>query len=50
MALMREYFPDYTDYSLRLPGYWAHVEARVLGDAEAGQQVWEDVIKGPLGR
>ena len=49
-ALMQEYFPDYMDYSLRLAGYWAHVEAQVLGDADAGQQVWEDVIKGPLGR
>jgi hypothetical protein len=48
--LMGSYFPDYADRSLRLPGYWAHVEAVALGDAAAARAVWEGVLKGPLGR
>lgn len=48
--LMAQYFPDYADRSLRLPGYWARVEARVLKDPEAARAVWEGALKGPLGR
>jgi hypothetical protein len=48
--LMAQYFPDYADKALRLPGYWAHVEAFVLRDAAAARGVWEGVVKGLLGR
>jgi hypothetical protein len=48
--LMASYFPDYTDRALRLPGYWAHVEAVVLKDAAAARAVWEGVLKSSLSR
>jgi hypothetical protein len=48
--LMAQYFPDYHDRGLRLAGYWAHVEANVVGDAAAARAVWEAVLKGPMGR
>lgn len=36
--------------SLSLPGYWTHCEGRLAGDAAAAAEVWEAVLKGPLGR
>jgi hypothetical protein len=48
--LMGQYFPDLLDRSLRLPAYWAHVEGHLLGDLAAMRAVWEDTVKGPLGR
>ncbi|KAI8465892.1 MAG: hypothetical protein J3K34DRAFT_452483 [Monoraphidium minutum] len=50
VGLMAQYFPDYVDRALRLPGYWAHAEAFVLRDAGAAREVWEAALKGPLGR
>jgi hypothetical protein len=47
---MAQYFADTVDRSLRLPGYWAHVEGLVLGDLAAMRAVWEETVKGPLGR
>ncbi|KAF6257164.1 hypothetical protein COO60DRAFT_1271527 [Scenedesmus sp. NREL 46B-D3] len=47
---MAQYFADAVDRSLRLPGYWAHVEGLVLGDCAAMRAVWEETVKGPLGR
>jgi hypothetical protein len=47
---MAQYFADAVDRSLRLPGYWAHVEGFVLGDLAAMRAVWEETVKGPLGR
>ena len=48
--LLAAYFPAHADRSLRLPAYWAHCEAHVLGDTAGARRVWEDVVKGPLGR
>ena len=48
--LMAAYFPDFADRALRLPAYWAHCEAFVVGDAPAARAVWEAVLKGPLAR
>ncbi|KAF8058134.1 sart3 [Scenedesmus sp. PABB004] len=42
--------PDAPDRALRLPGYWAHCEGALLGDRGAMRAVWEDTVKGPLGR
>jgi hypothetical protein len=50
VELMGSNFPEYLDRTFRLPGYWAHCEAHVLGDVGAAEGVWEDVLKGPLGR
>ncbi|WIA33569.1 hypothetical protein OEZ86_006693 [Tetradesmus obliquus] len=47
---MAQYFADSVDRSLRLPGYWGHVEGAVLGDLAAMRAVWEEAVKGPLGR
>jgi hypothetical protein len=48
---MAQYFADtFVDRTLRLPGYWAHVEGLVLGDLAAMRAVWEETVKGPLGR
>ena len=47
---MTQYFPDYVDRSLTLPAYCAHVEGVLLGDLVAMRQVWEDTVKGQLGR
>lgn len=47
---MGQYFPDFIDRSLRLIGYWSHVEVYVLGDVAAARQVWEAAVKGALGR
>jgi hypothetical protein len=33
-----------------LSGYWAHVEGLVLGVLAAMRAVWEETVKGPLGR
>lgn len=44
------FFPDLVDRSLRLPGYAAHVEGRLLGDLGGMRAVWEEAVKGPLGR
>jgi hypothetical protein len=48
--LLATYFPGQLDSGLVLPGYWSHVEARLLGDMKAARAVWEAVLKGPLGR
>eukprot|EP00879_Flechtneria_rotunda_P028124 GHRR01030203.1.p1 GENE.GHRR01030203.1~~GHRR01030203.1.p1 ORF type:complete len:418 (+),score=131.17 GHRR01030203.1:417-1670(+) len=45
-----QYFPDLVESSLRLPSYWAHVEGVVLDDKAAMRAVWEETVKGPLGR
>lgn len=47
---MARYFPNDLDRSLRLPAYWAHVEGVLLGDLAAMREVWDDTVKGPLGR
>ncbi len=48
--LMAQYWPQHLDRSLRLPYYHAHCLARVLGDADAAKEVWEGLLKGPLGK
>eukprot|EP00775_Hariotina_reticulata_P001716 gene1716-2059_t len=48
--LMAQYFPDQLDRSLRLPAYWAQLEGQLLSDLAAMRAVWEDTVKGPLGR
>jgi len=48
--LMSTSFPEVVDLSLRLPGYWAHVEGVVCEDLQAMRGVWEGAVKGPLGK
>lgn len=48
--LMAASFPDVVDLTLRLPGYWAHVEGVVCQDLDAMRAVWENTTKGPLGK
>lgn len=47
---MTQYFPDVQDVSLRLLGYAAHVYGLRLADLEGMRSVWEESVKGPLGR
>jgi hypothetical protein len=49
-AVMTQYFPDVQDVSLRLLGYAAHVYGLRLADLEGMRSVWEESVKGPLGR
>jgi hypothetical protein len=48
--LMAGSFPEFVDLSLRLPGYWAHVEGVVCQDLEGMRRVWEATTKGHLGK
>lgn len=50
VQLMGSSFPDVVDLTLRLPGYWAHVEGVVCQDLEAMRGVWEATTKGALGK
>lgn len=48
--IMASTFPDLVDFTLRLPGYWAHVEGVVCQDLDAMRAVWESTTKGALGK
>lgn len=41
---MSTYFPDFVGYNLRMPSYWARLEATVLKNVVAARGVWEDLI------
>eukprot|EP00878_Enallax_costatus_P036243 GHUV01040642.1.p1 GENE.GHUV01040642.1~~GHUV01040642.1.p1 ORF type:complete len:142 (-),score=28.37 GHUV01040642.1:308-733(-) len=49
-STMTQYFPAYLDRSLSLQAYCAHVEGVLLGDLASMREVWEDTVKGQLGR
>ena len=49
-CLLQANWPDWTDRSLQLPGYWAEWEARSAGDVRAARAVWEAALTGPLGK
>lgn len=48
--LMARCFPEVVDLTLRLPGYWAHIEGVVCQDLDAMRAVWENTTKGPSGK
>jgi hypothetical protein len=48
--LMAGSFPEVVDLTLRLPGYWAHVEGVVCQDLDAMRAVWDNTTKGALGK
>lgn len=50
MQLMAASFPDVVDLTLRLPGYWAHIEGVLCRDLPGMRAVWEAAVKGPLGK
>lgn len=50
VQLMGGTFPEVVDLTLRLPGYWAHVEGFVCQDLDAMRAVWEHATKGHLGK
>lgn len=50
VQLMGGTFPEVVDLTLRLPGYWAHVEGFVCQDLDAMRAVWEHSTKGHLGK
>lgn len=48
--LMKTYFPEYLDCSLRLHAYWADCELHIGKNAAGAEAMWEEVLKGPMAR